>query len=80
MEAHSYLSVEDGLIAAGGSGVFSAGFSSSGAVTGADSQATSSGAGGGGTGSGTGAAVGTGAVTVTAAAVVELTALVASDC
>jgi len=80
LESHSYLSVDDGLTAAGASGGFSAGFSSSGALTGADSQVTVSGAGGGGTAAGTGAAAGIGAMTGVGAAVVELTVVVAFDC
>lgn len=80
LEAYSYLSIDDGLTAAGGaSGGFSSGFSSFGALTGAGSQATASGAGGGGTGAGTGAGTGIGAATAVGAAVVEPTVEVAFD-
>lgn len=79
MEAYSYLSVDDGLTAAGASGGFSSAFSSFAVLTGAGSQATVSGAGGGGIGAGTGAGTGIGAATAVGAAVVDPTMEAAFD-
>lgn len=80
LKAHSHLSFDDGLTAAGASGGFSAGFSSLGVLTGADSQATAAGAGVVGTGAGTGAAAGVGAEAGVGAALVKLTVAVEFDC
>lgn len=80
MEVHSYLSFDDRPTAVGASGGFSAGFSSLGVLTGADSQATAAGAGVVGTGTGTGAAAGVGAETGVGAAVVTLMPVVELVC